>query len=111
MVTSILNVAIAMIENRPREARHMMEELPLDECRHLSRLQGRLHNSVESVKQRAVAGELRSLLMETMKIHLPDENTEAFLEGVTAVEQILEKRLNEQCPEAASIGEVRTSTV
>jgi hypothetical protein len=109
-----MNLAIALVEEKPTAVRSITRGLPLEELRDLTKghVIGRFEMAVEQRCKRAVHNKLKEMLRVSMAVGPPEERTpaetQAFFEGLKVLEDMidydvreLEQELNLEAAQAA----------
>lgn len=94
MSNALINAVIALIENRPKDARAMLRSPELKVP--VSELQMRLATALDKREKKAQLEVLQRVLQTTLRIDInllsdwTDEQREQYLEGVADVETIID---------------------
>lgn len=94
-MNKLLNAMIALIENRPEVARTLLRS-PDMKAFSIGEVQSRLHAALDRAKAGAIIEALRQVMHQSLRLTgtldpgATEQQQEAFLKGVAAVESILE---------------------
>ncbi len=88
-VATSMNLAISVVEETPAVGREIYRGLTLEEMKGLVPVVSRLNCAIERRIERDLAKELLSILRSSMVIH----GTEEYLQGVAAVESLIDSRI------------------
>lgn len=91
MSNKLINGVIALVEDRPEVARALLRSPELKGVS-VSDVQVRLEVALENLKIKAVKQALRDVMSKTLRLSSTEE---AFLQGVVAVESILEQAIED----------------
>lgn len=107
MSNTLLNAMLALIENRPEVARSLLRSPELKNIS-VSEVQSRVYILIDKIKADAARDALRKIMQQSMRIDplavkpvggIADSITqETFMEGVVAVESLLENAIAELEP-------------
>jgi hypothetical protein len=100
-MNKLLNALLALIENRPQVARELLRSPEL-KINSLSDIVARINSAIVTANTKYNELVLKSILRESLSIEIPEitdanrQYVDAFVAGVTAVEEIIEERLNDE---------------
>jgi len=102
-VATALNLAIAMVEERPAAMRRILSNVDLNEARAVGEAQERLRKAVDRYANRVVYQVLRSIAWRSMRSIQPDDATtfnginpkDAYTSGALQVELLIDEAMQE----------------
>jgi hypothetical protein len=99
MASHFLNIALAVVRGRTREARHMIRTLPAFAPQDSTAV-GKLQEALAEREEKAVNAQLHRILAESLALNVDDTPpfTAAYFDGVRAVEDLIEKYISDALP-------------
>lgn len=98
MSNKLINAVIALIEDRPEDARAMLRSPEVKDLS-VSEVQGKLYAALDVIKDHAVKKALRDVLNHTIKLgqkdgrKIPEDSYEAYVQGIVEVENIIDSHI------------------
>lgn len=96
MVNEVINAVIALVENRPKDAREILRNSKVSS----SALQIRLSSAIYVSEQKAIVKTLKDILASSLRVDIKKEikkttpaQEEAFIQGITYVEELIDREI------------------
>lgn len=105
MLNKLINVVIALVEDRPEDARGMIRSPEMKDTS-ISELKVRLYASLDKNRDEAAREALRDVLRLTAKLgtgiesgeKFPTDPYEAYVHGITIVEELVDVLIRQRTP-------------